>query len=87
MFKDNALQLAAYRYAEFTIAADGAEELLPLIERCFVVWLRADGYDVYPYEAGPEVFREFLYIQQTARAAENSRDYKGDALVPPVRAA
>ena len=55
------------------------------IDECGVVWLRADGYDLYPYHVTPGVFREFLSIQQVAKAAAQSRDYRGDALTPPVR--
>jgi hypothetical protein len=58
---------------------------MPEVDRCGVIWLRSDGYELYPYDAGPDVFRQFLYIQQTARAAADCRDYRGDALLPPVR--
>lgn len=84
-FGDTAFQLAAYRYADFTLDEDGTECPLPAIEECGVIWLRADGYDLHPYHADQGVFRQFLYIQQCARAAEDSRDYRGDALMPPVR--
>ena len=91
-FGDTAFQLAAYRYAEFTLdplmSVDTGNRLevpVPAVDECGVVWLRADGYDLYPYHADKGVWREFLYIQQCARAAGNSRDYKGDALIPPVR--
>jgi hypothetical protein len=86
-YGDTAFQLAAYGHAEFTLGPGGEEVPLPAFDRYGVVWLRADGYDLYPYEAGDEVFRQFLYIQQCAKAAEDARDYKGDALAPPVRAA
>ena len=55
------------------------------VDRCGVVWLRADGYDLYEYHVDPGVFRQFLYIQQVARAAAECRDYRGDALTPPAR--
>lgn len=84
-YGDTAFQLSAYGHGEFTVSDTGDELPLPRFDRYGVVWLRADGYDLYPYEAGDDVFRQFLYIQQTAKAAEDSRDYKGDALAPPVR--
>jgi hypothetical protein len=83
-FGDVAFQLAAYRYAEYR-ELDGVLIPMPHVDHCGVVWLRADGYDLYPYETGDDVFRQFLYIQQTARAAAASRDYKGDPITPPVR--
>lgn len=86
-FGDTALQLAAYRYADFTLSESGGPADLPAVERCGVVWLRADGYDLYPYTAGPEVHRAFLYVQQVAAAAKVSRDWRGEPLTPPARAA
>ncbi len=84
-FGDTAFQLAAYRFAEFFLDGEGQEIPVPPIEECGVVWLRQDGYDLHPYHADDSVFRQFLYIAQCARAAEDSRDYKGDAMMPPVR--
>lgn len=84
-YGDTAFQLAAYRYATHFLAPGDQARPMPLVDECGVVWLRADGYDLYPYYADAGVFRQFLYIQQTAKAAEECRDYKGDALTPPVR--
>ena len=89
-YGDTAFQLAAYRYATH-ILNDQDETGAPMtarmmsVDRCGVIWLRADGYDLYPYDADESVWRQFLYIQQVAKAAAESRDYKGDALTPPVR--
>jgi hypothetical protein len=83
-FGDTAFQLAAYQNATHMLIGDEVQAM-PHVDRCGVVWLRGDGYDLYPYHVTPAVFREFLYIQQTARAAAQCRDYKGDALTPPVR--
>ncbi len=84
-YGDTAFQLAAYANATHCQRPDGSVHTMPIVDRCGVVWLRADGYDLYPYHADPGVFRQFLYIQQCARAAEDCRDYRGDALTPPVR--
>ena len=83
-YGDTAFQLAAY--ANATHGLHGGQVIpMPVVDRCGVVWLRADGYELYPYHVTRDVFREFLYIQQCARAADQCRDYKGDALIPPVR--
>lgn len=82
-YSDTAFQLAGYRYAEFYLDDGDQEQPVPEVDACWVVWLRADGYDVYPYHADQHVFRQFLYIAQCAQAAEDSRDYRGDALTPP----
>jgi len=84
-FGDVAFQLAAYRYATHMLHPGlGVIETTP-VDECGVVWLRADGYDLYPYDADETVFRQFLYVQQTAKAAQDSRDYRGEALMPPVK--
>jgi hypothetical protein len=83
-FGDTAFQLAAYRHATHYLGDDGDEHVMPPVDECGVVWLRSDGYDLYPYHADAGVFRQFLYIQQTARAAAECRDYRGDALAAPA---
>jgi len=85
-FGDTAFQLAAYRYAThlLDVTVGDIEPMAPVHE-CGVVWLRSDGYDLYPYNVDDLVFRQFLYIQQVARAAAECRDYRGDALTPPAR--
>jgi hypothetical protein len=80
-YGDMAFQLAGYRFAEFYLDEDGLEQPMPEIDEAGVVWLRADGYDLFPFEAGRSVFRQFLYIAEVARAAEDCRDYKGDPLI------
>lgn len=80
-FGEVAFQLAAYRHATHCLRPDGDVAPLPAIDECGVVWIRSDGYDLYPYHADQGVFRQFLYIQQSARAATECRDYRGDALI------
>lgn len=84
-FGDTAFQLAAYRHATHFEHPEGGTASMPKVDECGVVWIRSDGYDLHPYHADSGVFRQFLYIQQCARAAEECRDYRGDALTPPVR--
>jgi len=82
-----AFQLAGYRYADFYLSGDGgkdSEELaIPDVDECWVVWLRADGFDVYPMHVTPEVHRQLLYIDQCRLADDQCRDYKLDALPHP----
>jgi len=87
-FEEVALQLAGYRYAEFMLDDTGAEQPMPEVDSCAVLWLRADGYDLVPFEAGPAQFRTFLYVQQVARfMSVESKLVKGDALSAPIREA
>jgi hypothetical protein len=86
VFAENALQLAGYRNAETYIGADGEEHPIPEVDQCGVVWLRSDGYDLFPLEAGPDEFRIFLYALGIARwRASQYPDaiVIGEALEPP----
>ena len=84
-FGEVALQLAAYRHAEVALI-DNETVPMPPVDWCGVLWLRADGYDLYPFDAGPAQFRSFLYVQQVGRflADQKDRDLgaKHDAITP-----
>lgn len=83
-FGEVALQLAAYRNGETMLDENGDEVPMPEIDTCLALWVRADGYDLYPFDAGDDVFRTFLYVREVATfATETSRTVKGDALVAP----
>jgi hypothetical protein len=83
IFPENALQLAAARYAEFVLADDGREVPVPAIDRCGCVWLRADGYDLVPVEAGDDVFRYFLWAKRIYEFTnEPSGTWVGEAVQP-----
>jgi hypothetical protein len=84
---DVAFQLAGYRYAEVYLDQQNEEQPVPAVDAAGVVWLRADGYDLFPFEVGPGVYREFLYIKSVAEAAEHSREYKLPALTPRTKEA
>ena len=90
IFPESALQLAAYRNAEFYLDADGREQPLPAVDFCGCVWLRHDGYDLHPVTADNRTFRVFRYAQQVARFAQDAKDdresYIGDALAAPAHA-
>lgn len=83
-YPESALQLAAYRYAEFYLDADGAEQPMPRVDRCGIVWLRADGYDLIPVDAGMAAFIAFGQVQQVAAfRAEPRERWIGESLQPP----
>lgn len=83
-YGEAAFQLAAYRYADTRLDGPAPQPMIP-VDRCGVAWIRADGYDLFPYDADEDVWTQFLYIQQVAQAAADCRDYRGDALLPPAR--
>ena len=85
IYPEVALQLAAYRYADALVDEHGNEIPMPSVDKCGVVWIRADGYDVLPITADAEVFRTFLYAQQMAQFCNEPRDaFIGDAMRAPT---
>lgn len=82
-----AFQLAGYRYADVMLSGDGGKDstelAVPEVDECWCIWLRADGYDVYPMHVTPEVHRQLLYIDQCRIADEECRQLKGDPLPHP----
>lgn len=83
IFGETALQLAAYRHAEFYIDPDGDEQPMPEVDHVGAVWCRADGYDLIPVEAGPDQYRMFQYAQMVARfTTELGKQWVHPALQP-----
>jgi hypothetical protein len=84
VFSENALQLAGYRNAETYLDSSGVEFPMLEVERCGVVWVRADGYDLVPVDVGAEEFRIFLYALGIARWRDDE-SVVGEALAAPTR--
>lgn len=84
VFAENALQLAGYRNAETYLDSFGVERTMLEVDRCGVVWVRADGYDLVPVEVGAEEFRIFLYALGIARWRDDE-SVVGEALAAPTR--
>jgi hypothetical protein len=72
IYPEVALQLAAYRFAEFIGAPDGSEQTMPKTDGAFALHLPAEGgsYDVIDVKADEEVFRFFLYFRESFRWME-----------------
>lgn len=93
VYMEYALQLAAYRYADFYLIdgdldgnGDPVEHPMPSLDRTGVVHLRADGsYDLVPLEADHRALEVFTAAQVVAAFAGSNRDdWIGDALRPPT---
>lgn len=83
IFGETALQLSAYSHAEF-YSPDGEQEIpLPRIDRCAAIWVRADGYDVVPVDAGDDTYRLFRHVAHVGRNAKSVKDLVGAALPTP----
>ncbi len=78
LYPEYAWQLNAYAHAEFFIDGDPVvESPLPKCDAAFGVQIRADGYDVAPFEFGPHVYDEFVTIRNTFDIAKRGRgDWK-----------
>lgn len=86
-YGEDAMQLAAYRYAESMIDGD-TEVPMPEVESTGILHVRADGYDLFPFVADEQVHRIFLYGAQVAAALDRDTGLvgtaKGDALKAPM---
>lgn len=79
IFGETALQLAAYRYAEFYIDDNGDEQPMADLNITHVqgLWIRGDGYDVLPITADEQQFKNFLHVAWGARWSKTARDLIG----------
>lgn len=83
IYPETALQLAAYRFAEFIVTENGEEVPMPEVDTCVAVHVTGDGYEVVPVEAGEWTFRQFLYVKQVHLFAKQAKGLIGEPLVPP----
>lgn len=84
VYAEAALQLSAYRYAEFIGMPDGGEPPMPKVESTVVLHLRPDGYELVPVVADASVFRSFLFVREVFRwMEEGSKGVIGDTLAAP----
>lgn len=86
IFSETALQLAAYRYAEVYVDADGTEKPMTDlgIEHGQGLWIRGDDYAVLPIQCDEPVFKAFLHIAYGARWMKANKNIVGDPETAPV---
>lgn len=88
IYGETALQLAAYRYAEFYLDSEKEVPMTDLgITDAVAIWIRADGYTVYDMDTDPHVFTLFKYVSAVARGTKNLNDLKREELTPKEDAA
>lgn len=86
IYPETALQLAAYRNAETYLDPDGEEQEFPKVDKVGAIWVRADGYDLIPVDAGPDTYRVFRHAQRIAQwQTETGKAAVGEAIRPPLR--
>lgn len=84
VWPDAAYQLAAYRFADVYVDADGAEQPMADlgIQFAAVVHVRADGHDVVPMDAGPDTFQTFQFLATSARRLDGDKRLVGTPVIP-----
>lgn len=93
IYPETALQLTAYARAthyEISSNPSGEPSTVGLIEDLgitdlWAIWVRSDGYDVYPMEFSDSTWRAFGHITQVARTAANmdfAAGWKGNSITP-----
>lgn len=90
VYGDNALQVDAYRNAEFYVLDDDPDTHLPMpegIERLGVLHVTDSGTELIPLDSTGDPFRVFLHAAFVAKKKDAIKAYVGDALPAPVREA
>lgn len=70
IYPEVALQLAAYRYAEYMRLPDNSEAPVPVVDGAAALHLLPDAFHFLPVRADAEVFNAFLYARETFRFME-----------------
>lgn len=89
IYPETALQLTAYARSTHYLDADG--QLQPISELgitdCWAIWIRSDGYEVYPMSNTDETWKAFGHIVAVARTSANAQvnsGWKGSPLSLPI---
>jgi hypothetical protein len=77
IYGEVALQVAAYRFAEFYQDDDGLEQPMPEVARVAAVHVREDGTDLIPLESSDKPFRCFLHIAWVAKQSDAIKTWVG----------
>jgi len=81
VYGETALQLAAYRFAEFYLNGDGGEDYLPLVDETgWVLHVTEHGTQAVPVPVDIKQFDVFLAAQEVARWSKKSRDLVGEPI-------
>lgn len=73
VYDKDALQLAAYRHAEFIGLADGEEFPMPRVDAAAVLRLTNTDYELVEVDAGRETFGDFLAVKRVHAGWLNGR--------------
>lgn len=85
IYPETALQLTAYAKATHYLDRDGVEKAIADlgITDLWAIWIRSDGYEVFPMEFSDRTWQAFGNVVAVARGAANrdlAEEWKGRAL-------
>ena len=81
VYAETALQLAAYRFADFYIEDDLSEHVMPEVERTGVIHVTASGYELVPVIANRDEFATFCHAIEMANWMDDNKDLVQPALI------
>ena len=84
IYGDNALQVACYGNAEFSVADDGTEEAMPSIDRYGIVHVRPDATELFEVTDPTSAWKDALHVMWTAKAVERIKGYIGEPMATPT---
>ena len=85
VYRESALQTCAYSRAEICLLDGGVRSVKSLgIERCGVVHVRADGWDLRPLDVGDDTWAHFLHLVWLHYHEAASKTWVGEAVDPPL---
>lgn len=84
VWPETILQLAAYRYADVYLDAEGNEQPMSALNITDVgaVHLREDGYSVIPLPSDEQAFRMFNHCAWIARWSKTAKELIGEPITP-----
>jgi hypothetical protein len=84
VYGDVGYQLAPYRHSRWLVTPVGESIPMPRVELTVAVHLTPQGYTAWPIESDEAVYRDFLFIKEVARIAEESKGLRGEPLIAPI---
>jgi hypothetical protein len=82
IFGETALQLAAYRYADAYLEADGTEKPMVEVEGCGAILVNSTGAQLIPCTSDESTFKSFRIAAAMRDIVNGSRDLVGSAIEP-----
>lgn len=80
VYGNNAIQLCAYRNAEFYVDADGDEQPMPHIDRLGVLHVQDGETTLHPVVDPDAAWKDFLHVAWVGRASDRIKDYIGEPI-------